>query len=192
MTAKQIEKAAKELVVSLGITLDEAIAQVKASLDVEIVLPEKCTVLIKITNVSDGQGAKFESPTKVVSFTTLGDNPVSDILFISTEFWNKAKFDSIIFVDNAVSAIVEVHEAGKTGFIEAEGDVELTAHKKDDKHSFVSATHATVEQYFDAMIAKYPIEVIKYFFGNITASRASKLQSSSAEGQTTGYDGRHE
>ena len=159
---------------------------------VKVVLPKKRTVLCKITNVSDGQGAKFANPTKVVSFTTLGDNPISDVLFIGKEFWNKAAFESIIFVDNAVSVICEVHVAGKTGFVETAGDGDLTAHTKDDEFSFVSATHATMEQYFDSMIVKYQFDVIKYFFGGITAARANKLSSASAGHSTAEYDGRHE
>ena len=173
-------------------TVIPANGEVSKSVVTTIVLPKRKTVLAKITNVSDGQGAKFANPTKVISFTTLGANPTSDVMFVGLEFWKKANFDSIIFVDNAVSFICEEHIAYKTGFVETEGDETLTAHTKDDEFSFVSATHATTEQYFDAMIDKYQFDVIRYFFTSITEARARKATSVSSHGHVAEYDSRHE
>jgi hypothetical protein len=166
---------------------------------VKIILPTKRTILCKITNVSIGTGSKFvnkdgvQVPTKVVSAITLGDNSQAILLHIGVAFWNPAKFDDLIFIDNVVSVDVESHIPGVTGYAENPGDLELTAHTKPRDFSFISATNGISEQYIDAYVSKYPIDTIFKLWGGVEALRRNyKSVIDSVSGSNAICDSRHE
>jgi hypothetical protein len=166
---------------------------------VKLVLPTKRTILCKITNVSIGTGSKFVSkdgtpvPTKVVSAITLGDDSQAILLYIKVAFWNPAKFDDIIFIDNVVSVDVESHIPGVSGYVENPGDLELTAYTKSTDFFFISATNGISEQYIDAYVSKYPIDTIFKLWSGVEALRRNyKSVVESVSGSNVIYDSRHE